>query len=366
MKKGIVVAVIITAMIIVGVFLGLPYTVKKLEEPKNSEITGGITDFRYSVGSWTACEYELEREGDKAHLTVNRYKGSDVEIIDIMVDADCLTELSKIINDNEIYKWNGFDKSDDDIMDGEGFSLSVAYDDGKKIEAHGYMKFPSGYKEGASRLTEYLERLCTEDNSDSASDAASESSAEDETEDVTEDEPDTEPVLTESEELYQAFINDEIPAIRIWEDGTEDTFMYSDLPHDGEWDNVTVSDKKVDLDNDGENELILTGANGGMYLDARDGKVYVLAEGEGTALYLCYAEHEGSIYVVHCDTIHSGRCAYNFDRYNGKGEIEDSFQLAALYWDSESGSYDENSKFICRDENITMEEYEALRDEVIR
>ena len=83
----------------------------------------------------------------------------------------------------------------------------------------------------------------------------------------------------ENEELFKAFIDDEIPAIRIGEDGTEDTFMYSDLPHDPEeWDNVTVSDERIDLDNDGEKELILTGANGGMYLDVRDGKVYVLVE----------------------------------------------------------------------------------------
>ncbi len=170
----------------------------------------------------------------------------------------------------------------------------------------------------------------------------------------------------ENEELFKAFIDDEIPAIRKSEDGTEDTFMYSDLPHDPEeWDNVTVSDERVDLDNDGENELILTGANGGMYLDARDGKVYVLAEGDGTAFRLGHAEYEGSTYVVHSDTTHGGRQAYTLDKYNGKGEIEDSFQLAAMYWDNEYDLYDHDSEFIFRDKNITMEEYEALAKEIL-
>ena len=39
----------------------------------------------------------------------------------------------------------------------------------------------------------------------------------------------------------------------------------------------------MDLDNDGENELIIRGTYGGVYFDARDNKVYAFARGDGDA-----------------------------------------------------------------------------------
>jgi hypothetical protein len=52
-----------------------------------------------------------------------------------------------------------------------------------------------------------------------------------------------------------------------------------------EWDAYSIGEK-TDLDNDGENELIINGPYGGIYLDARDNKVYEFASGEGSALIL--------------------------------------------------------------------------------
>ena len=82
------------------------------------------------------------------------------------------------------------------------------------------------------------------------------------------------------EELLDLFINGSISAI-----GSGDsTFYITDLDMDsGEWDSYSIGEK-VDLDNDGENELIICGPYGGIYLDARDNKVYEFAVGEGDAL----------------------------------------------------------------------------------
>jgi hypothetical protein len=52
-----------------------------------------------------------------------------------------------------------------------------------------------------------------------------------------------------------------------------------------EWDAYSIGEK-TDLDNDGENKLIINGPYGGIYLDARDNKVYEFASGEGSALIL--------------------------------------------------------------------------------
>lgn len=134
--------------------------------------------------------------------------------------------------------------------------------------------------------------------------------------------------------------------------------------YEEDWAAYSVGER-IDLDNDGEREQIMDGPYGGLYLDARDQKVYVLAEGEGTAGVLSYTEYEDAVWIVHSDTTHMGRQMYWLTRYNGKGEIEDEFQLSAEYWDSQNSQYDEKSDFTFRDKKISMEEYEALKTEII-
>lgn len=166
----------------------------------------------------------------------------------------------------------------------------------------------------------------------------------------------------ESEELLDAFLAGEISAIR--EDNREASLNFDELPVDEEdWYSYSVGER-IDLDNDGENELILDGPYGGMYIDARDGKVYVLAAGEGTAGVLSYTDYDNATWIVHRDTSHMGRQIYWLTRYDGDGNIADGFQLGAEYWDSPDDKYDENSDFTYRDAKISMEEYETLLSEI--
>lgn len=167
--------------------------------------------------------------------------------------------------------------------------------------------------------------------------------------------------IPDAEKLLDAFLAGEIPAIR----DSEEEFMFDQLPFEEEdWYSYSVGER-IDLDNDGENEQILDGPYGGIYLDARDGKVYVLAEGDGTASVLFYTNYDNATWIVHCDITHVGRQTFWMTRYDGEGNIADEFRLEAQYWDSPDGTYDENSDFTYREEKITMREYEALRKEIL-
>ena len=166
----------------------------------------------------------------------------------------------------------------------------------------------------------------------------------------------------EPEKLLDAFLASEIPAI--FNDRDELVIMYDQLPHDeDDWECYSVGER-IDLDNDGENEQIVNGPYGGFYFDARDGKVYVLATGEGTSGVLSYADYDNATWIVHSDTTHVGRQMFWLTQYDGKGNIVDEFKLMAGYWDSTDDKYDENSDFTYRDEKITMREYEELREEI--
>ena len=166
-----------------------------------------------------------------------------------------------------------------------------------------------------------------------------------------------------AKELLEAFLADEVEAIRVKEDGSEETFMYSDLPKgdDGWTDYKLLDDHYADLDNDGAQELMIYGPNGGMYLDARDGKVIILAEGEELTGFLTHGIYEGKEYVSHRDATHRGTQRYSFEEYNEKGELVDEFEISV---ESPAGcedmTYTTESTFTFRGEKITMEEYEDI------
>lgn len=164
-----------------------------------------------------------------------------------------------------------------------------------------------------------------------------------------------------SEELLDAYLISEIPAI--YGDGIE--MLFDQLLQENEFAYVNFSvGERIDLDNDGENEQIINGPYGGLYLDARDQKVYVFARGEGTSGMLSYTNYDNAVWVVHSDTSHMGRQMFWMTRYDGGEKIVEELLLAAEYWDSPDGVYDKNSDFTFGEEKISMETYEALRKEL--
>ncbi len=79
-------------------------------------------------------------------------------------------------------------------------------------------------------------------------------------------------VQMSADELLDRFVNGEVSAHCLYD--TAKTFYITELDMDSEeWDAYSIGDRE-DLDNDGEEELILCGPYGGKYLDARDGEVY--------------------------------------------------------------------------------------------
>ena len=120
-----------------------------------------------------------------------------------------------------------------------------------------------------------------------------------------------------TEELLDLFINGSISA----NSSENSAFYITDLDMDsGEWDSYSIGER-VDLDNDGENELIICGPYGGIYLDARDNKVYEFAVGEGNALELSYVVYNGSIWIMHSNRMNTGYEAYHMEKFEGADNL---------------------------------------------
>ena len=219
-----------------------------------------------------------------------------------------------------------------------------------------------------SALTEAL-LTQSEDEDDVDQDEDDDDDRDDEDEDKDKDDEDKDDEDKDSEDpeaLFQKFLDGELEAHSIDYQGNAVTYKYTDLQTDpDEWDSYYYDDDSyIDVDNDGENELHLYGPYGGKVLDVRDGEIYDLTEGEGTAGELCFGEYEGLTYICHRDVSHAGRQIHLFDRYEN-GEIVESFELNAEYWENTFDSYDRDSDFTFKGEKITMTEYEALAKEIL-
>lgn len=153
---------LITVLVIIGFFGAVA-----INEQMNTgglfskRMDGKIVGIQYSYGSFNGgyYDYKLTDENGKAHFVAQGGNGVELNI-DKEVDPSVLEKLAEIINDYGIYRWDGFNKSDDDILDGFSFSLEVIYDDGKSIHANGYMKYPQNFDVCDSALTEVFVSLC--------------------------------------------------------------------------------------------------------------------------------------------------------------------------------------------------------------
>lgn len=165
-----------------------------------------------------------------------------------------------------------------------------------------------------------------------------------------------EQVIEENGSL-QGFIQGEAKAYR---EDSENGFYIQNLPMAEGEDDLDYFHYRigefVDLDNDGEDELILDGPYGGMFLDCVDGNVVVFAEGQGTARCLLYVYYENAYWIVYADEQHAGRQIYDFFKYDGSQKIVDSFRFSAEYYNT---TYEEGD-FTFRDKAITMDQFEEL------
>lgn len=157
-----------------------------------------------------------------------------------------------------------------------------------------------------------------------------------------------------TEELLDLFINGSISAIS----SGDSAFYITDLDMDsGEWDSYSIGER-VDLDNDGENELIICGPYGGIYLDVRNNKVYEFAVGEGDALMLSYVVYNGSTWIMYSNRMNTGYEAYHMEKFEGADNLvaEMNFYEELVDEDNVEGK----EKYTLNGTEISYDEYFEL------
>lgn len=96
--------------------------------------------------------YEIEYKDNKYNLHIKPNMIPDEEAIDTEISKEDMQKIEEILNKYKVYKWDGFQKSDKYVLDGNSFSFWVYFDEDKDIHASGYMMYPDNYGNVESEL----------------------------------------------------------------------------------------------------------------------------------------------------------------------------------------------------------------------
>lgn len=163
-----------------------------------------------------------------------------------------------------------------------------------------------------------------------------------------------------TEELFNLFINGSISAISSADSAS--TFYITDLGMDSdEWGSYSVGEK-IDLDNDGENELIICGPYGGIYLDARENKVYEFAAGEGTGYMLSYVVYNGATWVMYSNRMKAGYELFHMEKYEGADNLVAEMNFSEELVDE--NNIESGLKYTLNGTEISYDEFEELAGKI--
>ena len=100
----------------------------------------------YAMNSYT--RYNMNYKDGEYKVEIKQYGEPEENLRTYTIKKEKVEELEKKLNETNIYKWDGFKKSDKNVLDGDSFSFGMWLGEGKEkktIDAQGYMKWPVDY-----------------------------------------------------------------------------------------------------------------------------------------------------------------------------------------------------------------------------
>ena len=121
--------------------------------------------FSYTTGNYINAYviYDLTYEKNKYIATIKPNNTPNDNAKKVEVHEDFAKNIKKILKKYNVEKWDGFNKSDKHVLDGNSFSLSVKTKN-SKIAASGYMKWPKNYAEVKQELDKIFEKIYKQNN----------------------------------------------------------------------------------------------------------------------------------------------------------------------------------------------------------
>ncbi|MBE6016532.1 MAG: hypothetical protein E7233_02830 [Lachnospiraceae bacterium] len=152
MTKTVKILIIMGALLMISLLCGCHGNVK----------VSGITSFsyRFTTGNMVNADvfYGLEYKNGNYTATVKPNGEPEQNAKKIKVDKSFEENLRAILEKYKVSKWNGFNKTNKMVLDGNSFYLDIYMEEGD-ISAHGYMSWPNGYADFKDEVTVLFESI---------------------------------------------------------------------------------------------------------------------------------------------------------------------------------------------------------------
>ena len=129
---------------------------------KKEDDSKGITelsklDFNYSTGThvnaWVSYNINCV---DKCILTIKPNNIAEEDKQEVELDKKTMNKIIDILNKYDVVNWDGFNKTDNNVLDGNNFHINLTIQDNKNVSASGYMMYPDNYKDVKKELDKIL------------------------------------------------------------------------------------------------------------------------------------------------------------------------------------------------------------------
>ncbi len=153
--KYVIVAILIILLITGGIFLWKKAKEKeKINKIENGELISLYFSYSkgYMMNSNVRYEFSYDKEINRYKVGIKPYGVSEEEKLEKEIDESLKDKLKEVLVKYEVVKWDGFDKNDSDVLDGDGFSFSARFKDDTSISASGYMMWPDNYRNVCDEL----------------------------------------------------------------------------------------------------------------------------------------------------------------------------------------------------------------------
>lgn len=153
-KKNILIVSTILSVIVLGI---LSFNIFSVLAMQNAIKDADIQSFNFGYGSWNTIysTYEIIKNEDYILMKFSDSLGNENNYD---ISNETLQQIEQLILKRKVYTWDGFDKEDKYIIDGNSFTLKIEYENGENISASGYMKFPRNYNSVEEEIVKILNK----------------------------------------------------------------------------------------------------------------------------------------------------------------------------------------------------------------
>ena len=101
---------------------------------------------------------------DKCIAKIKPYGVEDSDAFIVELNDNEVSKIISILKKYNVSSWNGFNKTNKNVLDGDSFHMYLSMKNGDYISASGYMKWPNNYSDVRGELDNLFSKLIVDND----------------------------------------------------------------------------------------------------------------------------------------------------------------------------------------------------------